>query len=64
MRRAPVAQAASRRFCAAMAMFGQRRKTKASLCDETLSLHPSLSPRAHKIAGWQPALRFGIFLCA
>ena len=59
-----VAPAASRRFCAAMLVFNHCRYSRRNRFDGTLSPHRSLSPRAHKNAGWQPALRFGISPCA
>jgi len=53
----PVAPAASRRFCAAIAVGTPGPETHGDPIFNPLSQYPSASPRAHKNAGKLPALR-------
>ncbi len=58
----PVAPAASRRFCTAFVVCTQWLDTVPAPIVGPLSKYPTALPRAHKIAGWQPALR--MLICA
>jgi hypothetical protein len=59
-----VAQAASRRFCAALAGFAPHLETHATLSVVTLGQPFAASSIESRIAGKPPALRFGFSPCA